>query len=111
VYPRAGLDNMEKKQFLPPAGLKLRPLNHPVRSQSLYRLCHSLSTHQHIIRKIEPRETMQGIYGSNFNNSHDTYLRTILHYYLQTAVKRCKLQYTGHRTKRSYTECLTCIHI
>jgi hypothetical protein len=37
-------------------------------------------------KNIKPRETMQGIYGSNFNNSHDIYLRRILHYYLQTAI-------------------------
>jgi hypothetical protein len=49
---------------------------------------------------------MQGTYGSNFNNSHDTYQRTILYYYLQIAVKCCKLEYIGHKTKGSYTECL-----
>lgn len=63
------------------------------------------SYQQHIVRKIKPRETMQGIYGSNFNNSHDTYLTRILHYNLQSAC--CKLQYMGHKTKRRYTECLT----
>jgi hypothetical protein len=38
VDPRAGLDDVEKRKFLPPPGLKLRPLGRPARSQSLYRL-------------------------------------------------------------------------
>jgi hypothetical protein len=37
VGARAGLDDMEKKILAPP-GLKLRPLDRPTRSQSLYRL-------------------------------------------------------------------------
>jgi hypothetical protein len=36
--PGAGLDDMEKKIFLTIPGLKLHPLNHPARSQSLYRI-------------------------------------------------------------------------
>jgi hypothetical protein len=36
--PRANLDNMEDRKFLPPLGLKLRPLGRPARSQSIYRL-------------------------------------------------------------------------
>jgi hypothetical protein len=35
---RAGLDDMEKRKFLPPPRLELRPLGRPARSQSLYRL-------------------------------------------------------------------------
>jgi hypothetical protein len=38
VGPRTGLDDMEKRKFLPLLGLELRPLGRPVRSQSLYRL-------------------------------------------------------------------------
>jgi hypothetical protein len=38
VSPRAGLDNGEKRKFLTLPGLELRPLGHPSRSQSLYRL-------------------------------------------------------------------------
>jgi hypothetical protein len=38
VDPRAGLDDVEKINFLTLAGLELRPLSHPTRSQSLYRL-------------------------------------------------------------------------
>jgi hypothetical protein len=38
VGPRAGLDDMEKGKYLPLPGLELRPLGHPARSQSLYRL-------------------------------------------------------------------------
>jgi hypothetical protein len=40
VNPRAGLDDVEKRKFLTLPGLELRPLGHPVRSQSLYRLCY-----------------------------------------------------------------------
>jgi hypothetical protein len=36
VDPRAGLDNVEKRKFLPLPGLELRPLSRPARSQSLY---------------------------------------------------------------------------
>jgi hypothetical protein len=36
--PRTGLDDMEKRKFLPLPGLELRPLDYPTRSQSLYRL-------------------------------------------------------------------------
>jgi hypothetical protein len=35
---RAGVDDMEKRKFLPPTGLDLRPLGRPASSQSLYRL-------------------------------------------------------------------------
>jgi hypothetical protein len=35
---RAGLDDVEKRKFLTLPGLKLRPLSHPARNQSLYRL-------------------------------------------------------------------------
>jgi hypothetical protein len=38
VGPRAGLDTAEKRKFLTPPGLELRPLSRPARSQSLYRL-------------------------------------------------------------------------
>jgi hypothetical protein len=38
VDPRAGLDDVEKRKFLPPPGLELQPLGRPTRSQSLYRL-------------------------------------------------------------------------
>jgi hypothetical protein len=38
VDTRASLDELEKRKFLPPPGLKLRPIGRPVRSQSLYRL-------------------------------------------------------------------------
>jgi hypothetical protein len=43
VRPRTGLDDVEKRKFLPPPGLELRPLSRPARSQSLYRL-HSLGS-------------------------------------------------------------------
>jgi hypothetical protein len=38
VGPRASLDDVEKRKFLTPQGLELRPLGRPARSQSLYRL-------------------------------------------------------------------------
>jgi hypothetical protein len=38
VGPRAGLDDVEKRKFLPPPGLELQALCRPARSQSLYRL-------------------------------------------------------------------------
>jgi hypothetical protein len=38
VYPRAGLDDLEKRKFLPPPGLELRSLGRPARRKSLYRL-------------------------------------------------------------------------
>jgi hypothetical protein len=38
VGPRAGLDYMEKEQFLTIPGLELGPIRHQARSQSLYRL-------------------------------------------------------------------------
>jgi hypothetical protein len=38
VGPRAGLDDVENRKFLTLPGLELRPLGHPARSQSLYRL-------------------------------------------------------------------------
>jgi hypothetical protein len=41
VGPKAGLDDMEKRKFLPLLGLELPPLGRPARSQSLYRLRYS----------------------------------------------------------------------
>jgi hypothetical protein len=38
VGPRSGLDDVEKRKFLPLPGLELRSLSRPNRSQSLYRL-------------------------------------------------------------------------
>jgi hypothetical protein len=38
VGPRSGLDDMNKKKFLPLPGLQLRTLGRAARSQSLYRL-------------------------------------------------------------------------
>jgi hypothetical protein len=38
VDPRAGLGDVEKRKFLTLPGHELRPLGHPARSQSLYRL-------------------------------------------------------------------------
>jgi hypothetical protein len=38
VGPRAGLDEVEKGKFLNLPELELRPLGHPARNQSLYRL-------------------------------------------------------------------------
>jgi hypothetical protein len=38
VGPRTGLNDMEKRKFLPLPGLELRPIGRPAHSQSLYRL-------------------------------------------------------------------------
>jgi hypothetical protein len=38
VGPRASLDDVEKKQFLTLPELELRPLGHPARGPSVYRL-------------------------------------------------------------------------
>jgi hypothetical protein len=38
VDPRADLDDVEKRKFLPLPGLELRTLGRPAHSQSLYRL-------------------------------------------------------------------------
>jgi hypothetical protein len=38
VDPRAGLDDVEQRKFFTLTGVELRPLGHPARSQSLYRL-------------------------------------------------------------------------
>jgi hypothetical protein len=38
VGPRTGLDDMEKRKFLPLPGLELRPLGRPTSSHSLYRV-------------------------------------------------------------------------
>jgi hypothetical protein len=39
VDPRAGLDDVEKRELLTLPGLEFRPFSRPTRSQSLYRLC------------------------------------------------------------------------
>jgi hypothetical protein len=38
MEPKIGLDDVENKRISPVSGLELRPLGHPTRSQSLYRL-------------------------------------------------------------------------
>jgi hypothetical protein len=44
LYPRAGLDDVEKRKFLTLPGLELRLLGRSARSQSLYRLRYPGST-------------------------------------------------------------------
>jgi hypothetical protein len=39
VDPRAGLDDVQKRNFLTLPGFELQPFGRPTRSQSLYRLC------------------------------------------------------------------------
>jgi hypothetical protein len=41
VGPRTGLDDVQMRKFLPSPGLELRPLGHPARRQSLYRIRYS----------------------------------------------------------------------
>jgi hypothetical protein len=47
--PRAGLEDVEKRKFLTPLGLELRPLGRPAPSQSLYRHRYSKKTREHNI--------------------------------------------------------------
>jgi hypothetical protein len=49
---RASLDGLEKRKFLPPPGLELRPLGRPVRRQSLYRLRYPGSYYPEGLKKI-----------------------------------------------------------
>jgi hypothetical protein len=51
VDPVAGLDDVKKKNFLSLPGLELRPLGHPARSQSLYRLRYPGSYTQRVSKK------------------------------------------------------------
>jgi hypothetical protein len=43
VGPRTGLDDVEKRKFLPLPGLELRPLCRSARNKSLYRMCYPYS--------------------------------------------------------------------
>jgi hypothetical protein len=56
---RAGLDNVKKTKFLILPGLELRPLNHPARSQSLYRLRYPGSNSVQEIRIIHNTQNTQ----------------------------------------------------
>jgi hypothetical protein len=47
VGPRTGLDNVKKRKIFTLPGLELRPLGHPARSQSLYRLSYPGSVLHH----------------------------------------------------------------
>jgi hypothetical protein len=38
MYPRAGLNDVEKKKFFTLPGFELRPIGRPTRIQSLYQL-------------------------------------------------------------------------
>jgi hypothetical protein len=48
MNPRAGLDDVEKRTFLILPGFELRPLGHPARSLSLYRLSYPCSSYTNI---------------------------------------------------------------
>jgi hypothetical protein len=64
VAPRAGLDDLEKRKFLPPPGLELRPLGRPARSQSLYRLRYPGSTEMGLLlisRRIFKSQQIGGV--------------------------------------------------
>jgi hypothetical protein len=56
VGPRAGLDDVEKRNFLTLPGLELRPLGRPARSQSLYRLRYLAPNFSFYIN-IDPKKT------------------------------------------------------
>jgi hypothetical protein len=63
VDPRAGLDDLEKRKFLTLPGLQLRPLGHPARSQSLYRLSYpgsSRSVFQNFLKIYEVDDSYVG---------------------------------------------------
>jgi hypothetical protein len=49
VDSRAGLYNVEKRKFFTLPGLEVRPLSHPVHSQSLYRLRYRSSQFRKVI--------------------------------------------------------------
>jgi hypothetical protein len=53
VDPRIGLDDVERINILPLPGLELRPLGHPARSQSLYRLSYPGSQRVHKGQKLQ----------------------------------------------------------
>jgi hypothetical protein len=52
VDPGTGLNDMEKRKFLPLPRLKLRSLGRPARSQWLYRLCYPGSKEKDILLLI-----------------------------------------------------------
>jgi hypothetical protein len=80
VDPRASLDGLESRKFLPPSGLELRPLGRPARSQSLYRLL-SLCSKKYTVYTLKvhlAKWGMNGIrckeifrYNKQTLNSHD----------------------------------------
>jgi hypothetical protein len=49
VDPKAGLGDVEYRKFLTPPGIELRPLGHPISSQSLYRLSYLGSSYIYFI--------------------------------------------------------------
>jgi hypothetical protein len=54
---------MEKRKFLTPPGLELRPLSRPARSQSLYRLRYPI-----LYRFSGKENKFMPLYESNFRN-------------------------------------------
>jgi hypothetical protein len=66
VDPRAGLDAVEKRKFLILPGLGLRPLCHPARRQSLYRLRYPGS----LVKKKELIICAQFLYRTNTQKRH-----------------------------------------
>jgi hypothetical protein len=65
VDPRAGLDDVEKRKFLTPQGLELRPLRRPAHRQSLYRLrypgsqVHTVPTEIKITKRLKDKATVE----------------------------------------------------
>jgi hypothetical protein len=57
---RAGLDDVEKRQFLTLPGLELLSIGRPARSQSLYRLSYPGSKIQRVRPENAPRRTTHG---------------------------------------------------
>jgi hypothetical protein len=80
--PRAGLDNVEKRQFFLLPGLELRPLGRPARSQLLYRFSYSGSFqtwrgHAKILRRMDKtRKTILHLKMCQFIRGAELFLRS-----------------------------------
>jgi hypothetical protein len=97
--PRAGLDELEKREFLTLPGLELRPFGRPARSQSLYRLHYLL---------VGCRKQTPGI--ADEKHQHDCHVWVYIVYFLVrvSAVymwKCCNREnvWTARRYSRAYS--------
>jgi hypothetical protein len=86
VHPRASLDDMEKRKFLTLLVLELRPLGHPARSQSLYRLPYPGSNccigDIKINRSFKNCKSMLGIFKASYQTAeYHLQFYNVLQYY------------------------------